>query len=158
MNVLVIEAGPLDKGEDAVLIPGDDSFGTGPYLYSDIFSVPQPGLDNNTFEVLSGRVVGGGSVVNSMIWIRSSANEYDAWASTLGATGWDWNNLLPFFEKSENFTAPDPAFAKQANISFEANVHGTNGPIHVSYPNFFFNSSGTWKAPLSAIGCCGAIH
>ena len=54
--------------------------------------------------------------------------------------------------KSENFTVPDDQFAKLANISFIKSVHGTKGPVHNTYPNYFFPGSG--KHQLFSSGSC----
>ncbi|MCJ1266131.1 hypothetical protein MMC22_006013 [Lobaria immixta] len=74
-SVLVIEYGYLVDGDDAVLVPGllNDTR----YVYN-ITSVPQQGLNNNTFTVPAGAVVGGGSAVNGMFFDRGSAPDYDA--------------------------------------------------------------------------------
>jgi choline dehydrogenase len=96
VNVLVIEAGPFDKGEDSVLVPG--AFNPAPYLWLPLNSVPQAALNNQTFNVPIGRVVGGGSVVNGMVFLRAGKEEYSGW-DKLGAKGWDWDALLPYFIK-----------------------------------------------------------
>ena len=128
MNVLVIEAGPLDVPEEPdISVPG--LYNPIDHVFS-LNSVPQPELDNNTFLAAAGKVVGGGSVTNSLLWFRSSRSEYSAWQQ-LGASDVSWDTLLPYFRKNENFTIPDQQFAQEANISYEADVHGYNGPIHV---------------------------
>ena len=95
MSVLVIETGPFDQNEDFVLIPG--AWTISKYV-SFIFSTPQPQLNNGVFPVLAGRVVGGGSAVNAMFFYRGAAEDYDGWES-LGAKGWGWKDLLPYFKK-----------------------------------------------------------
>jgi len=97
VKVLVIEAGPFDLGEDSVLIPG--AFNPVPYLWIPLPSVPQEALNNRSFNVPLGRVVGGGSVVNAMVFARAGKGEYHDWEE-LGATGWDWDDLLPYFIKA----------------------------------------------------------
>ena len=140
MNVLVIEAGPLDvPEEDFISIPG--LYNPLPHLYQTLDSVPQTALDDKSFLAPAGNVVGGGTVVHELLWFRSSKDEYAAWKK-LGATDIDWDVLLPYFKKNENFTIPNEAFAHQANITYIADVHGYNGPIHVSYPNFAYIGSG----------------
>ncbi|KAI0388495.1 hypothetical protein F5Y17DRAFT_202094 [Xylariaceae sp. FL0594] len=78
-----------------------------------------------------------------MVALRGSREEYDSYGR-VGAQGWQWRDLLPFFKRSENFTAPKAQFAQTANISWIENVHGKGGPVHVSYPNFFYNASANW--------------
>ena len=94
-SVLVIEYGYLVDGDDAVLVPG--LLNNTRYVYN-ITSVPQQGLNNNTFTVPAGAVVGGGSAVNGMFFDRGSAPDYDAWVK-LGNPGWGWKDLLPYFKK-----------------------------------------------------------
>jgi len=140
VNVLVIEAGPLDvPEEDFISVPG--LYNSIPYLYPTLESVPQTALDDKPFLAPAGNVVGGGTVVHSLLWFRSSKEEYSAW-DQLGAKNSDWDVLLPYFKKNENFTVPEEAFAHEANITYVADVHGYDGPIHVSYPNFYYEGSG----------------
>lgn len=94
MSVLVVEAGPFDQGEDGVLIPGDYA----PTYFWPIVSVPQAALNDGVFLADAGRVVGGGSVINAMIFSRGDAQDYQAWTD-LGNEGWTWDDLLPYFIK-----------------------------------------------------------
>lgn len=81
------------------MVPG--SYFPVPYLWLPLLSTPQTALDNVMYGVPCGRVVGGGSVVNAMFFHRSSAVDYDAWTQ-LGATGWGWTDLFPYFTKVVN--------------------------------------------------------
>lgn len=69
-----------------------------PYLWLPLMSTPQAGLGGTSYDVPCGRVVGGGSVVNAMFFHRSDVEVYDGW-DELGATGWSWKDLLPYFKK-----------------------------------------------------------
>jgi choline dehydrogenase len=149
VTVLVIEAGPFDQGQQVILVPGAFDDGEIPY-YWNITSEPQTALDNKTFTVPIGKAVGGGSVGNAMVFFRSAKGDYDSWEA-LGATSLGYDTLLPYFEKSENFTAPDQAFAKRANISWEYPIHGSTGPLQVSYPNYFYPGSGKSFSSISPI-------
>ncbi|CAK7225881.1 hypothetical protein SCUCBS95973_006012 [Sporothrix curviconia] len=141
VNVLVVEAGPFDQGEDAVLVPG--AYNPAAYLWPDLFTVPQEGLNNGVYFAICGRVVGGGSTVNAMIFIRGDQEDYAGWTA-LGNPGWTWADLLPYFEKSENFTFPSAQLAAQGNITWNAAVHGSAGPVQATYPDYFFPGSGNW--------------
>ncbi|CAK7211812.1 hypothetical protein SEUCBS140593_001291 [Sporothrix eucalyptigena] len=149
VNVLVIEAGPFDQGEDAVLVPG--AYNPAAYLWPDLFTVPQEGLNDGVYFAICGRVVGGGSTVNAMIFIRGDKEDYAGW-TTLGNPGWSWNDFLPYFEKSENFTFPSASFAAQGNITWNASVHGNAGPVQATYPNYFFPGSGNWFEAVQQAG------
>ncbi|OHW98815.1 GMC oxidoreductase [Colletotrichum incanum] len=140
INVLVIETGPFDKDEDSVLVPG--AFFPVPYLWLGLTSAPQPALNNREFSVPAGRVVGGGSVVNGMVFVRGGKSEYAAWEK-LGAKGWGWDDLLPYFKKAN--------FAEAANISWVESAHGREGPVRASYPNYFFpGAKNFWQAALES--------
>ena len=68
----------------------------------------------------SGRGLGGGSAINGMVYIRGTTYDYDHWARGLGCTGWSWDEVLPYFKKSEDFDGPDSP------------AHGKGGPLGVS--------------------------
>ncbi|KAL2060753.1 hypothetical protein VTL71DRAFT_9395 [Oculimacula yallundae] len=143
-SVLVIEYGPFDQGEDAVLVPG--SYFPVPYFWPNIFSTPQRGLNNGTYFVPMGRVVGGGSTINAMFFLRCPAVDYDSWEE-LGNRGWGWASLLPYFKKSETFGRPEASFAKQYNISYDDSAHGFKGPVQASYSPYDYPSSANfWNA------------
>ncbi|KAI9891956.1 MAG: hypothetical protein M1814_002150 [Vezdaea aestivalis] len=135
-TVLVIEYGPLDNGEPAVQVPGLLNLTSSPYFF-DLKSAPQAGLNNGSFMVPAAAVVGGGTIVNGMFFDRGSAADYNAWTE-LGAVGWGWTDLLPYFIKSEKFTPAAQDFANEFEISWDESVHGKEGPVQSSYPVFQF--------------------
>jgi len=83
---------------------------------------PDPSLGGRQQFWSAGRMLGGGSSVNGMIYIRGDRKDYDAWAGDLGCAGWSWNEVFPFFLKSEGFTGTPNQ------------THGTTGPLGVSEP------------------------
>ncbi|TVY82028.1 Dehydrogenase xptC [Lachnellula suecica] len=147
ITVLVIEWGPLDNNTNGVLVTG--LWNPVPYFWPNIFSIPQPGLDDQVEFVPMGQVVGGGSAINAMFYHRGGKQDYDDWEK-LGNPGWGWDGLLPYFKKSENFTRPSPEFSRKHNITWDDSVHGFDGPIHTSYPPYdFAPSKNFWNAALS---------
>jgi len=64
-------------------------------------TTPQSFLDNETRPYNAGRVVGGSSLLNGMVWTRGSMADYDAWEA-LGNPGWGWKGLLPYFKKASS--------------------------------------------------------
>ena len=66
-------------------------------------------------------MLGGGSAINGMIYIRGARADYDEWAA-LGCTGWGWRDVQPFFKKSEGFTGPP------------SQSHSAEGPLGVALP------------------------
>lgn len=135
-TVLVLEYGPFDSQEDSVLVPGLLNLTSTPYWFN-LTSTPQSHLNNRTFQVTIAAAVGGGTVINGMLFHRGAKADYDAWEE-LGAKGWGWSDLLPYFRKSENFTPPDNAYAREWDIKYAEEVHGTQGPLQISYPPYQF--------------------
>ncbi|MBO9475587.1 choline dehydrogenase [Shimia sp. R10_1] len=82
-------------------------------------TLPQPGLNGRIGYQPRGKTLGGSSAINAMLYVRGQRQDYDDWAAQ-GCEGWDWENVLPYFLKSENNErGPDP-------------LHGTSGPLQVS--------------------------
>jgi choline dehydrogenase len=79
---------------------------------------PVPGLHGRRLRMPRGKVIGGSSALNGMLYLRGHRSDYDAWAELAGA-GWSWNEVLPYFRKSEAyFKGPD-------------DCHGSDGPMAV---------------------------
>jgi choline dehydrogenase-like flavoprotein len=72
-------------------------FGSNQYYYN-YTTTPQISLDGLTRTISQGRLVGGGSSVNAMVWQRGFKVDFDAWVE-LGNDGWGWDDLLPYFKK-----------------------------------------------------------
>ena len=64
-----------------------------------ITTTPQTQLDGSMRPIPLGRAVGGGSIINGMVWNRGSQDDYNSWQA-LGNAGWSWNDLLPYFKKA----------------------------------------------------------
>ncbi|KAL1636661.1 hypothetical protein SLS58_009715 [Diplodia intermedia] len=141
VTVLVVEFGPLDSGDDSVTVPGLAGDAYAPYSFN-LTSTPLRGLANQSFPVLAAAVVGGGSVVNGMFFDRGGAPDYDAWEA-LGNPGWGWDGLLPYFKKSETFTPNNDSFNEEWNLSYDLDVHGSDGPVQSSYPDFMWENIST---------------
>ena len=82
-------------------------------------TVPQKNAGNKPKYWPRGKTLGGSSSINGMIYIRGHKTDYDNWAYQ-GCQGWDYESVLPYFKKSENFE------------NGENSVHGVNGPLHVT--------------------------
>jgi choline dehydrogenase len=65
---------------------------------------PEPGLNGRQLNYPRGRVLGGCSSINGMIYMRGQARDYDGWRQ-MGNRGWGWDDVLPYFKKSEDFSA-----------------------------------------------------
>ncbi|KAH7396923.1 choline dehydrogenase-like protein [Phaeosphaeria sp. MPI-PUGE-AT-0046c] len=135
-TVLVLEYGPFDSHEPSVLVPGLLNLTSTPYWFN-LTSIPQPHLKNRTIQVTIAAAVGGGTVINGMLFNRGAKADYDAW-EMLGAEGWGWSDLLPYFKKTETFMPPNDAYAREWVIQHEDGVHGNQGPLQISYPPYQF--------------------
>lgn len=82
-------------------------------------TVPQPGLNGRRGYQPRGRALGGSSAINAMLYVRGHRSDYDGWAD-LGCDGWDWDSVLPYFQRSEN------------NVHGADAWHGGDGPLQVS--------------------------
>jgi choline dehydrogenase len=118
VKVAVIEAGPPDDDPN-IHMP----FGFGLNLTSDfdwaLFSEPEPGLDYRRNYLPRGRVLGGSSSLNAMIYIRGNPADFDEWAA-LGNDGWGYEDVLPYFKRAED------------NERGANRWHGVGGPLAVS--------------------------
>lgn len=82
-------------------------------------TVPQPGLNGRRGFQPRGRGLGGSSAINAMLYVRGHPSDYDEWAD-LGATGWDWQSVLPYFLKAEG------------NVRGAGALHAASGPLQVA--------------------------
>lgn len=105
-TILVIEAGPSAPDEDRINMPGLKGSTLGTKYDWNFTSIPQPQLNARVITQSRGKVLGGTSAINLMIWDRSSKAEYDAWEE-LGNPGWDWNHMIAAMNKAENFSSYD---------------------------------------------------
>src|SRR4051812_43815684 len=130
VRVAVIEAGPPDS-EPVIQMPlafrqlWESRFDWG------LWSEPEPGLGDRRDLLPRGRVLGGSSSLNSMIYIRGNRVDYDGWAA-MGFAGWGYEEVLPYFRRAED------------NECGESYYHGVGGPLTVS--------EGRSRQPL--VGAC----
>jgi choline dehydrogenase len=82
-------------------------------------TVPQKHAADREVYWPRGKVMGGSSAMNGMIYVRGHAEDYNAWAIA-GCRGWDWDSVLPYFKKSEDFDKGEDAY------------HGVGGPLRVT--------------------------
>ena len=85
-------------------------------------SAPEPYLNNRRMNCPRGKVMGGSSSINGMVYVRGNARDYDEWES-LGAAGWNYQNCLPYFKKLENHQCRNSEYT------------GINGPVAISAGN-----------------------
>jgi choline dehydrogenase-like flavoprotein len=120
-TVLLIESGKRDT-DPWIHIPATffKVLGKGEAVHP-YASEPDAGLNGRPSIVPQGNVLGGGSSVNAMIYIRGHRNDYDTWAQ-MGCAGWSYDDVLPAFRSLEN------------NERLNGTYHGRSGTLHVSDP------------------------
>ncbi len=126
-NVTLIEAGPSDHSWDYRLhMPAALSQVLSSKWYNWHYeSEPEPCLDNRKLYCPRGKVMGGSSSVNGMIFVRGNRGDFDRWSSEYGLSGWDYESCLPYFRKSETALGLPEA-------SLDPNFRGSDGPLKVS--------------------------
>jgi choline dehydrogenase-like flavoprotein len=97
-----------------------------------IKTTPQIGLGNRSVSLTQGKLIGGGSALNAMVYDRGRAADYDSWAD-MGSPGWDFASLLPYFKKAETFTPPPREQLDKFGITYDPECHGSGGPVQSSY-------------------------
>ncbi|MCB1330407.1 MAG: choline dehydrogenase, partial [Maritimibacter sp.] len=118
-SVTVIEYGGSDIGP-FIQMPGALSYPMNMKRYDWGFeSEPEGRLNGRRLVVPRGKVLGGSSSVNGMVWVRGHARDFDHWAEQ-GATGWDYAGVLPYYRRLEHWHGPKPS-----------DWRGTDGPLHV---------------------------
>ena len=118
-SVTLIEAGPPDTQQE-LHIPAAFPALQKSDLDWDLTSEKEPALDGRRTYLPRGRVLGGTSQLNAMVYIRGNKVDYDNWAASEGAEGWSYEEVLPYFKRSED------------NERGEDQFHGTGGPLSVS--------------------------
>ena len=103
-SVLIIEHGGSDAGP-LINMPGALSYPMNMPRYDWGFkSEPETNLNNRRLATPRGKVIGGSSSINGMIYVRGHAKDFDYWEES-GATGWAYKHILPYYKKMENWSA-----------------------------------------------------
>ncbi len=120
-RVLLLEAGGTGN-DPRITTPA--KFGALPNTQFDwaFRSAPQSELFGRQIAFPRGRVIGGTGAINYMIYLRGHPKDYDDWAQ-MGATGWDWAGVLPYFKRAENW-----------QVAGAVENHGHGGPLTVTEP------------------------
>ncbi|ASM52210.1 choline dehydrogenase [Pseudoalteromonas espejiana DSM 9414] len=121
-KVLLLETGGSDKSifikmPTALSIP----MNTDKYAWQ-FHTQPEPYLDNREMHCPRGKVLGGSSSINGMVYVRGHAKDFDEWQQH-GANGWDYQSCLPYFQKAESFYLGENQY------------RGGNGPLGVNNGN-----------------------
>ena len=118
VSVLLVEAGPPDTA-DLIHIPAAFSALFRTQHDWDHMTGCEPGANDRRIYLPRGRMLGGSSSLNAMIYIRGNPLDYDEWRDA-GCAGWGWDDLLPYFKRAED------------NERGASEFHGAGGPLPVS--------------------------
>ncbi len=122
-SVLVIEHGGTDAGP-FIQMPAALSYPMNMRLYDWGYkTLPEPNLGGRTLVCPRGKVIGGSSSINGMVYVRGHAGDYDHWAES-GADGWSYADVLPYFKRMENW--------HESGQGGDPDWRGSDGPLHIS--------------------------
>ena len=128
-RVLLLEAGPEDRSYWSRIPLGFAKIlFNDKYMWRNHMTEPEPHLDGRSFPLPHGKLVGGSSAINGLVHARGTTLDYDLWAK-MGATGWGYEDVLPYFKKYENDQRGAGPW------------HGDSGPIGIE--------TARWKNPLA---------
>ncbi|HEY1473227.1 MAG TPA: GMC family oxidoreductase N-terminal domain-containing protein [Pseudolabrys sp.] len=100
---------------------------------------PEPGLNGRSLNYPRGKVIGGSSAINAMVYMRGQAGDYDHWRQ-LGLPGWSWDDVLPYFKKHED------------NFLGASEHHGVGGEWRVEFPRLRWDIIDVWRAAAAQYG------
>ena len=100
---------------------------------------PEPGLNGRSLNYPRGKVIGGSSAINAMIYMRGQAADYDHWRQ-LGLAGWGWDDVLPYFRRHEN------------HFLGESDTHAVGGEWHISAPRVRWDLLDAFRAAAEQAG------
>lgn len=144
-SILLIEAGPAQPDLLGINVPGMSGAIQGGPLDWNFTSTPQPELEGRSMSLSRGKLLGGSSAMNYMVWNRASAPEYDSW-EPLGNPGWNWSTISSGMSKSENFTGINTA-------DYDGDIaRGTEGPIHSLINRFRTEQLLSWVPTMESLG------
>lgn len=118
-RVLLLEAGGSDRNFWIKMPIGYGRTFYDPSVNWMYETAPDPGLGHRTSYWPRGKVLGGSSSINAMVYVRGLPGDFDDWAAA-GNAGWSWQDVLPYFRRLENSPLG------------ETDLHGSNGPVNVT--------------------------
>ncbi|MBL3702041.1 choline dehydrogenase [Sulfitobacter sp. BDSS02] len=122
-SVIVVEHGGTDAGP-FIQMPAALSYPMNMKQYDwGYMSEPEPNLNNRRLVVPRGKVIGGSSSINGMVYVRGHARDFDHWRES-GADGWGFADVLPYFKRMESW--------HDGGHGGDPDWRGTDGPLHVS--------------------------
>ena len=139
VRVLLLEAGGRDRNPWIHIPVGYFRTMGNPAYDWCLRTEPDPGLNGRALNWPRGKVLGGSSSLNGLLYVRGQPQDYDRWAQ-MGNSGWSWDDVLPLFRRSENQERGESA------------LHGTGGPLAVSDMRMRRPICDAWIAACEAAG------
>ncbi len=99
----------------------------------------EPGLNGRSLNYPRGKVIGGSSAINAMVYMRGQAGDYDHWRQ-LGLPGWSWDDVLPYFKKHED------------SFLGASEHHGVGGEWRVEFPRLRWDIIDVWREAAAQYG------
>jgi choline dehydrogenase-like flavoprotein len=138
-KVCLIEAGGADSHPFIHVPAAVGAILRNPKVQWGYWTAPQAHLNNRKLPTPRGKVVGGTSAINGMVYLRGQPEDYDDWAAA-GATGWSFREVQPYFLRSEN------------NVDFDGPWHGRGGPMTVSSIRTVNPLNAIYRAAAESVG------
>jgi choline dehydrogenase len=139
VKVLLLEAGPPDKNIWLRIPAGLSRVFADPVVNWCYTTQPEPQLNNRSIFWPKGKTLGGSSAINGLAYIRGNPSDYDGWRQ-MGNPGWGWDDIYPYFLKSE------------CNADIANQFHGQDGEMGVSNSTFRHPSSQAFVDSAMATG------
>ena len=125
-QVMLIEAGGEDRNPLIHIPAGYIKTMVDPSINWMFESEAEPGTANRRIAIPRGKVLGGSSAINGMLYVRGQIDDYNGWAQR-GNPGWSYDDVLPYFKKAEHCQA-----MAAGNKDFDSATHGIGGPLNVA--------------------------
>ncbi|KAF2104220.1 alcohol oxidase [Rhizodiscina lignyota] len=134
ISVAVIEAGKNNLGDPLVDTPAlfTQMYGRPDYDWN-LMSVPQAGHKNKVHHMVRGKMLGGSSGLNFMLYNRGSDSDYDDWAALVGDAAWSAQSIKSYMRKSQTLEPIDDEIKEFPHRPVVALNHGTSGPVRTSF-------------------------
>lgn len=141
-SVLLLEAGGKDNNPLIHMPAGWTQVAYNPKISWVYYSQPEKAMANRCIQSPRGRIMGGSSSTNGMVYVRGQKADYDNWAA-LGNTEWSYEKVLPYFKKSENCEID----------SLNEKFHGKGGPLNVAVIRFQSPLSDIYMRAVEDVAC-----
>ncbi|KAL4900424.1 hypothetical protein BDW74DRAFT_188273 [Aspergillus multicolor] len=135
-----VTVGILEAGKAKLNDPLIDTPATFMRMFEDpeydwcLYTAPQKGNGDKVHHIPRGKVLGGSSAINYMMYVRGSLQDYDDWAEITGDAGWSASSMKAFMRRHQTLDPPNPSAASLTSASpIAPEHHGTTGPIKTSF-------------------------